>query len=277
MKLTGFLVMFVLLFAAEAQSQSFAPLLPGSDYACITFPNGKAEIGQAGSDGYTRVGTGEATSSLQKRLSATNSRVARLIDLKQDLETGPAFPKADMTQILTSAAEFLNGTPPGTGVTTPVTKQEQLDVIKNFIKQFTGYKSTLTFQIKAVNDCVHKKPIPPPAPGELTPVFIGNATGVFVVLFGSAKIYNNPFAGYCVKGANLGTTGIVGLGFSGAACNVRGCSRPGDVAFVLTSDTGTTYTPAEIDSIVAQFSEEFTGAYEVRSPTGLTSCAQAFK
>lgn len=85
------IALLLLCLASAVHAQEFVPIVPGGEYACITFPDGSVKLGKANPDGYSLISEERAKANLIRRLELIKGKTDRLKELKQDINKLQTF------------------------------------------------------------------------------------------------------------------------------------------------------------------------------------------
>ena len=251
----------LLICSLHAEAQTFKTLVPGSNYACITMPDGTIRLGEGQPDGYSLVTESEVKAALNTRARNAKSRTARLNDLLTEVQSKGKLSNANSAKAFKAYANFVKGTV-DPAEDNPRTKEEQIALIKLYIQQMAQIQAAAKFQVKAVDYCYQKKEIIPP--GDLKLEIIGTSQGVAAVLWGREKAYFSG-ANYCSRGNN--SNEITTTTFRDDPCGPAefSCMRKGYVGIYL-GGVGTDHPLSKDD--IAYWSFEVTknlsSLYEIK-------------
>jgi hypothetical protein len=261
MKNITYLFVFLCL-VSSVQAQEFVPIVPGGDYACITFPDGSVKLGKANPDGYSLITEAKAKAALNRRLELIKGKTDRLKELKQELnKTESLFSEKKMEQGLKAYKSVFKKDGGGfDSIPVTETKEDQLNFIDALISNLQTEKSSVKFQVSEIKDCDVKEPFVPA--GSIKVEIVNAVNGVAAVLY--AKEGFKYFTGvpFCVRGAD----GVIqGLAFQVSPCALMDCSKKGYIGISLYNVSADhAISVDERASFLAQVQEHASGAYEVK-------------
>ena len=215
-----------------ATAQVITPLTPGSSYSCIKLPNGTAVLGKASDGGFDVSDTKEVKAQLRRLGNSAFARRAALTELKIDIKDGRALKPVRMEKVIDSYRKFVNGIEdPNEEV--PTTKEEQIDLINELIKQLRAIETSSKRQLKAADKCLDNKPNEILPEGFLERDIVVANTGVAAVIYGKAKKYRAGIT-FCIQGDDKSPSSVV---FQDDPCGFTGsfmsCKRKGFTGFTV--------------------------------------------
>ena len=248
-------------FSNFVEAQTYEPLVPGGDYACITFPDGTVKLGKANPDGYSLISEDRVKSNLNKRLDSVKGKILRLKEFRQEINKEGAQPKKDIARGLKAYNQlFLKGEMIDEPASEFKSKEEQLALIDLLLANLKMEVSSVKFQIKTAGNCEIDDPIVPA--GSIKMEIVNAYNGVAAVLF--AKPGDRYYTGgsYCVRGSD-GV--IMGSAFQISPCLTMDCSKKGYIGISLYSVSADhAISTDERASYTSQVLEKASGAYEVK-------------
>ena len=247
-------------YSHNLHAQSYQQLSPGSEYTCISFPDGSKKLGKIDAKGVEVISVKSVKKSLNKKLATTMEKRRKLTELRLDIKHGDVQKPKNMERVVKSFVDYVNGIDDPNQVI-PTNKEEQIQLLNIYISQLKSIEGVIKYQTKAATKCFEPKdPVPP---GHLEAEIVATSNGVAAVIWGKSSKY---FTGnsYCGRGSD---SVIQNFAFISDPCGPAffTCARKGYVGIFLTGyATDHPFTNDELTTAVQYVQEHISASYEVK-------------